>query len=512
MELSLPQNDGNGAAWASLAGDVHRLVQQGRAQDALSIVEHFLSSTPACRVVEPLQLRAQLLLSLGRPRRAVPAFEIAMAAAPGDGRMLLGLAMAHGESGQPEAAEAAARSALAQSFDHPHLRYVLARALFEQDRFVEAEAELRRVVATAPQHLAAHITLAELVWMRSGDMGAVSVALDSISDARVLVELRMIKSRLWRQTGAEERAYAELEPLLKLHPRHAGLHALAAECSLHMDPERSLALITHALQLDSRSRESHRLHGDILLAAGRPEDAARLAARLLEIDGNDVSAFALQAAAWHTLGDPRYAALYDYTRLVWSCRIDTPPGWASLDDYLHDLAASLHARHSQLQAHPPTQSARTGTQIELRPGNPSADRVVRAFPAAVDGAIRRYIETVMAAGAGAFSPRSTGRYRFNGMWSVRLKSQGHHTSHFHGKGWISSACHIEVPASLSDGDRSGWLKFGHELPAGSAAGYCVKPVPGVLTLFPSWMWHGTVPFAAAPDEHRLSVAFDVVPD
>lgn len=101
MVSNLPQHDGNDAAWASLAGDVHRLVQQNRAQDALAIVERFLGSTPDCRVVEPLRLRAQLLLSLGRPQQAVPAFEVAMAAAPGDGRMLLGLAVAHGESGQP---------------------------------------------------------------------------------------------------------------------------------------------------------------------------------------------------------------------------------------------------------------------------------------------------------------------------------------------------------------------------------------------------------------------------
>lgn len=512
MVSNLPQHDGNDAAWASLAGDVHRLVQQNRAQDALAIVERFLGSTPDCRVVEPLRLRAQLLLSLGRPRQAVPAFEVAMAAAPGDGRMLLGLAVAHGESGQPEAAEVAARGALAQSLDHPHVHYVLARALFEQDRFVEAEAELRQVVATAPQHLAAHTTLAELVWMRSGDMDAVAIALDAGSDARSRVELRMIKARLWRQTGAAERAYAELAPLLEAHPQHAALHVLAAECALQLDPPQALALITHALQLEPRSREAHRLHGDILLAAGLPEAAASLAGRLLALDRNDVSAFALQAAAWHALGDPRYPALYDYPRLVRSCRIDVPPGWASLDHYLHDLAASLHARHDPLQAHPPTQSARTGTQVELRPGSPSADRAVRAFPTAVDGAIRRYMETVMATGADAFSRRGTGRYRFSGMWSVRLKSQGHHASHFHGKGWISSACHIEVPASLSDDDRGGWLKFGHELPSGSPPGHCVKPVPGVLTLFPSWMWHGTVPFAAAPGDYRLSVAFDVVPD
>ena len=34
----------------------------------------------------------------------------------------------------------------------------------------------------------------------------------------------------------------------------------------------------------------------------------------------------------------------------------------------------------------------------------------------------------------------------------------------------------------------------------------IEPKPGRLVLFPSTMWHGTVPFAAG---ERLTVAFDV---
>ena len=36
-----------------------------------------------------------------------------------------------------------------------------------------------------------------------------------------------------------------------------------------------------------------------------------------------------------------------------------------------------------------------------------------------------------------------------------------------------------------------------------------KPEPGKLVLFPSCLWHGTVPFSG--DQPRLSVAFDIVP-
>jgi hypothetical protein len=38
----------------------------------------------------------------------------------------------------------------------------------------------------------------------------------------------------------------------------------------------------------------------------------------------------------------------------------------------------------------------------------------------------------------------------------------------------------------------------------------VRPELGLLVLFPSYFWHGTLPFHS--EQPRLTVAFDVVPD
>jgi hypothetical protein len=37
----------------------------------------------------------------------------------------------------------------------------------------------------------------------------------------------------------------------------------------------------------------------------------------------------------------------------------------------------------------------------------------------------------------------------------------------------------------------------------------VRPEVGTLVLFPSYMWHGTVPFTS--QQPRLTVAFDLLP-
>jgi uncharacterized protein (TIGR02466 family) len=109
-------------------------------------------------------------------------------------------------------------------------------------------------------------------------------------------------------------------------------------------------------------------------------------------------------------------------------------------------------------------------------------------------------------------PRRDRRIRFAGSWSVRLRDSGFHTSHVHPQGWISSALYVALPEEKPDGDlHAGWLQLGAppaDLRTGLEPLRLIKPEPGKLVLFPSWMWHGTVPFRAG---ERLTVAFDVAP-
>jgi len=109
--------------------------------------------------------------------------------------------------------------------------------------------------------------------------------------------------------------------------------------------------------------------------------------------------------------------------------------------------------------------------------------------------------------------RNTGKSQIEGAWSVRLRPAGFHIDHVHQMGWLSSACHVELPAVAADEHRrEGWLKFGEPgVPTQPALGpeRFVRPEPGRLVLFPSYMWHGTVPFSG--DEDRLTIAFDVIP-
>jgi len=60
--------------------------------------------------------------------------------------------------------------------------------------------------------------------------------------------------------------------------------------------------------------------------------------------------------------------------------------------------------------------------------------------------------------------------------------------------------------------QQGWLKFGeppYELDLKAPIRRTLQPKPGRLVLFPSYLWHGTIPFRG--EQSRTTIAFDVVP-
>ena len=104
-------------------------------------------------------------------------------------------------------------------------------------------------------------------------------------------------------------------------------------------------------------------------------------------------------------------------------------------------------------------------------------------------------------------------FQYSASWSSRLRDCGFHTNHVHPKGWISSAYYVALPDAVENEQaKEGWIKFGEpNLPFGvaDAVRRAIRPRAGTLVLFPSYMWHGTVPFHSK--ESRTTIAFDATP-
>ncbi|HEU4663079.1 MAG TPA: putative 2OG-Fe(II) oxygenase [Dokdonella sp.] len=358
----------------------------------------------------------------------------------------------------------------------------------------------------------AHTNLAELVWMRSGDAAAAATELDAALRASpTLAMLRIAKARLLESAGELERGYSALAAGLALAPDQPDLHLAAAQLAIGFDPQRALAHVERAQRSAANRSDIVGALADTLLALGRAHDALAVTGELLRRDPCDGHAMALRTSAWRMLGDERHQGACDYCAFVRAAMLDTPPGWSDLPSYLRDLAAALHQRHV-LRAHPVRQTLRHGTQVSIDPER-AAEPAIRAFAHAIEAPVRRYLDLLGPGGGDPLRRRNTGACRVGEMWSVRLRSSGHHVSHFHGKGWLSSACYIELPPGMADRDGAGWLTFGEcgvPTPTALPADYLVKPEPGLLVLFPSWLWHGTRPFRSNTGT-RLTIAFDLVP-
>ncbi|MEK9209799.1 putative 2OG-Fe(II) oxygenase [Sphingomonas sp. 2378] len=414
------------------------------------------------------------------------------------------LASTLGDLGEFAGAVEASARALAKGSTAPETWLVHARALQGTGDFDAAEAAFLSAVELRADYVAAHRDLAQLRWMRTADVGAALAAVD----ADRIPALASVEAVVLMSAGELERAAAVLDLAIAL-TADAGLHLLAANARAALgEAEGQLAHATAALRLAPSSAEAAKAVVEALLHDGRPAEAATLAMRIGTAAPDDQGVIALLATAWRLLGDPRYAVLCDDPALVSARSIDVPPGWSSLAAFLDDLAETLRARHAW-RTHPLGQSLRQGSQTQedlSKVDHP----VLRALFAALDTPIRAHLAQ-LGTGADPVRRRNTGGYRFAGAWSVLLRSGGYHTDHVHPRGWLSSAFYVDLPASVAE-EPQGWLAFGRPgVPTRPALPPTrhVRPVPGQLVLFPSYLWHGTEPFSG--DVPRLTVAFDLIP-
>jgi uncharacterized protein (TIGR02466 family) len=137
--------------------------------------------------------------------------------------------------------------------------------------------------------------------------------------------------------------------------------------------------------------------------------------------------------------------------------------------------------------------------------------VILAFVAALQVPIAAYRAAIGRDARHPYQARNEGVTQMTGCWSVRLRRGGYHVNHIHPQGWLSSAYYVEVPPEVQDAEaRSGWIKFGEpRMPVpGAGPAHFVQPAAGKLVLFPSYMWHGTMPIQG--EQPRMTIAFDAV--
>jgi len=485
------------------------LIDQGRAADAAALTDGLASARTAG--IGVLVVHAAALKATDRHAEALDFNRRAVAATPQDRIVWYNLAATLGDLAKDREAEDAARKAMALGLDAPEVHLVLGRALQGQRRYDEAEAAFCAATARRELFVEAHRNLAQLRWMRTGQLEAALEALDaSLTKAPADVGLSVLRSVVQEFAGDRFAAYQTLTGALRRRP--ADLQLLLAAAHMAGEVGEVDAMLTHALGAERLAPQLPQVLAALAeahLARGDGPSASVVAERLRLVAPLDQYGLALQSTAWRLTNDPRAKSLGAYPDLVRAYVLPTPPGWNSLESFLDALRKRLAECHDY-RAHPLQQSLRGGSQVPSL--HQSDDPLFQAFFAQADKVVAQYLAD-LGPGKDPLRSRMTGGYRFSGGWSVRLQPNGFHADHVHPQGWISSAFYLDLPSGVADAaTREGWIRFGRPGCVTSPrleAEHEVMPRTGMLVLFPSYMWHGTRPFSS-PD-HRLTMAFDVVP-
>ncbi|WP_430419207.1 putative 2OG-Fe(II) oxygenase [Phenylobacterium sp.] len=486
------------------------LLDEGRIEEALAV------TTPLAEHPEPshraLAMHSTALKALGRREEALVFDTRATSRYPSSGAAWHNLAATLGDLGQGAKAVAAMEHAFRLGLDGALSWGVMARAKSAIGDLDGAENAYREALRRAPNRVETAAEYANLAWMRRGDLAEAEMILDRCAHAGGLpAPLLLTKARFLDAAGQAEKGAVLLAMAADRMPDEVALLMAAGQAALELgrldDAER------FAARAEARLPDQPGVLNQAVivhLARGRADLALAKARRGLELDPGNQSLWGWAASAARALGDPLYHELYDYDAMVGVYEIAAPSGWADLTSYLADLAAALNRIHLY-DTHPSSQSLRHGSQTTYRLTG-SDDRAIKAFFKAIDAPIRQHIAR-LGKGTDPLRSRSTGNYRIEGAWSVRLKPGGFHKDHFHPEGWLSSAFYVETPDSALDSvEKQGWIRFGQPpfvTDPPQPADHVVRPKPGRLVLFPSYMWHGTVPFAT--DERRMTIAFDAVP-
>ncbi|MBL8554503.1 MAG: hypothetical protein JNL41_09515 [Phenylobacterium sp.] len=482
----------------------------GRLDEALAITGPLAERADASH--RALAMHSTALKGAGRREAALDFDARAVARFASSGVAWHNLAATLGDLGRGREAVKAMNEAFLRGIDGALSWGVMARAHAAAGDLDRAEQAYQETLKRAPARIETAAEYADVIWMRRGDLASAQAVLDRAAHAGgPPAPLLLAKAKLYAAAGEAEKG--------------ADLLALAAD-RMPDDPAIQMAAAQAALErgrlaeAEARALAAETLFPDgpgvlnqlaiVYLSLGKPELALAKARKGLEIAPEDQSLWGWAATAARAVGDPLYAELHDYDAMVGVYEIAAPEGYASLEAYLAELRAALDRIHVYNE-HPSAQSLRNGSQTTYRLTG-SDEPAVQAFFKAIDAPIRAHIARI-GEGADPLRRRRTGNYRIEGAWSVRLKPGGFHLDHFHPEGWLSSAFYVETPESaLDSAEKQGWIRFGQppfrtvpELPAE----HYVRPKPGRLVLFPSYMWHGTVPFTT--DERRMTIAFDVVP-
>jgi tetratricopeptide (TPR) repeat protein len=378
--------------------------------------------------------------------------------------------------------------------------------LYQLGRYEECLVLYRKLLDRTPTDLQLHKAYNSLLY-RLGRMDEFLASYDRVPQTR---EILLAKARFLALQRRSDEVDALYDTLLARDPLDgAALSGRADNLMALGRNQEALAIFESLLGRAGATPGVFSAAASAALLTGDPQRAEFLCQSGLRLSPFDQTCLALLGTAWRLKGDERDEALNGYDHLIRVFDLEPPDGFSSMESFNAELGAYLDQLHPKTEAYL-EQSLYGGTQTEgmlFGAGHALVEKVrIR-----IEQAISTYIAELQADANHPFLARHNKNFRYAGAWSCLMRGQGFHTNHLHPEGWISSCYYVTVPGETDNPQtHNGWIKFGEPslaLPLKDPVRRAVQPVPGRLVLFPSYMWHGTIPLQASSP--RTTIAFDV---
>jgi tetratricopeptide (TPR) repeat protein len=380
-----------------------------------------------------------------------------------------------------------------------------AEALQNLNRHDEALAEYQEALSRDPQDARLHRHYNALLYR----LGRMDEFLKSYDRAPRTPDLQRSKALFLRQTNRSAEAHELYRDLLTRDPADVACMTGAAHALVAMGRlDEAARDLDNGLLKVKPVAPVLRLAAEVSILRGDPDRALGLCRQALKSSPFDQACLAMLGVCLRLMDSEQDELLNGYNSLVGIFDLPPPQGYSSIEDFNAELGAYLMRLHPRTREHI-DQSLRYGTQTPdhiFGAGHVLVDKLEAQIRKAIAG----YVGALREDRGHPFLSRRSRQFRYAGSWSSHLTDCGFHTNHVHPAGWISSCYYVAIPDSAADAQaRQGWLKLGEPgFAAGIAPRRTVQPVPGRLVLFPSYMWHGTIPFRGVS---RLTLAFDAVP-
>lgn len=509
---TLPRARETGHLWLALAEPLRRAGELERADEALAEAGRRLPGDP-----DVLNRRGILRKAQGRPAEAVDCYRSALEAAPGRAGIHNNLGLALLAAGQPGEALGAFDEAVRRRPGWPEALVNRAAALARLERLSEAEQSARRAVEAAPDSPAALSALAALLSRgREPERLAEAERLarralnrdDQLAGARDTLGIALMKRGRPEEALEAGRAAVSLAPREPDHAEHLADHLARLERL-----EEAASVLERALEDCPGNTVLERQLGIVRLRQGREPEALALLDRRLRDQPQDQRAIAHKAVVLERLGRvPDARHLLGLDRFIRRVRLSDVAPFADLAAFNRALAEDIR-RHPTLQWEPVGLAARGGALTGELLDAPTES--IRVFERNLRRAIDEWIQALGPEPGHPFLGGIPRAYRLN-TWATLVPEQGEISSHIHEESWLSGAYYPQLPAAMGGGedDPAGWIEFGRpseDLPAVPADSLrLMQPEEGLLLLFPSYLFHRTLPYRGSGE--RVSVSFDVVPE